>query len=254
MVVSMYLKKQTRLLATLIIIGLLSPLHVVAQTSSSSNYKVEEAYFGTGGEVDLNSGNYNAQGGLGALGVGSASSNNFDAEAGFLTAGEPYLEFVINTSIVDLGVLSTTSTGTGSASFYVRTYLSGTYSVVTLSQPPISEGGAVLAAKTTQGPSQQGTEEFGINLVANTAPATFGSNPENVPDNTFADGQAAPGYQTPNNFKYVVGETVARSPATVGTQAVGQTNYTISYIANVNSITAAGFYTMKHDLMTVATY
>ena len=246
-------KKQTRLIAALMFLALLIPLRVLAQSSSNS-YRVEEAYFGSGGGVDLNSSSFNAQGGLGALGVGGTSSANFDAEAGFLTSNEPYLEFVINTSSVDLGVLSTTSTGTGTASFYVRTYLSGTYSVVTLSQPPTSEGGSVLDAKTTQGVSQQGTEEFGINLVANTAPATFGANPANVPDDTFADGQAATGYQTANNFKYGVGDTVARSQATAGRQAVGQTNYTISYIANVSSITAAGTYTMVHDLMTVATY
>lgn len=247
-------KTQTRLLTALVIIGIVLPVGAYAQTSSSGSYRVEEAYFGTGGEVDLNSDSFNAQGGLGALGVGSSSSANFDAEAGFLTPSEPYLEFVVNTSSVDLGVLTTTSTGTGSATFYVRTYLSGTYSVVTLSSPPTSEGGAVLAAKSAQGTSQQGTEEFGINLRANTAPASFGANPVNIPDNTFADGQAAAGYDTVDNFKYAIGDTIARSQATAGNQAVGQTNYTISYIANVSGITPAGSYTMLHDLMAVATY
>jgi hypothetical protein len=246
-------KKQTRLLAALIIMGVVLPLRVAAQTSSSGSYRVEEAFFGTGGEVNLNSNSYNAQGGLGSLGVGNTSSTNFDATAGFLTPGEPYLEFVINTSTVDLGTLTTTSTGTGTATFYVRTYLSGTYSVVTLSQPPTSEGGSVLDAKTTLGASQQGTEEFGINVVDNSSP-DIGANPVNVPDNTFADGQAATGYSTVNSFKYGVGDSIARSQATVGNQAIGQTNYTISYIANVSGVTPAGSYTMVHDLMAVATY
>lgn len=247
-------RKQTRLLAALIIIGLMLPLRVMAQTSSSNNYRVEEAFFGTGGEVDLNSNSFNAQGGLGALGVGRSSSTNFDLEAGFLTPNEPYLEFVINTSSVDLGVLTAGSTGTGNATFYVRTYLSGTYSVVTLSQPPTSESGAVLASKAAQGTSQQGIEEFGINLVANSVPTTFGAAPVNVPDNTFADGEAATGYDLANNYKYVPGDVIARSQATTGNQAWGQTNYTISYIANVSAITPAGSYTMLHDLMAVPNF
>jgi len=124
-----------------------------------------------------------------------------------------------------------------------------------MSQPPTSESGAVLAAKTTQGsPSvNPSVEEFGINLVANTSPA-IGANPTNQPDNTFADGKAATGYNVANQFKYNVGDTIAQSPATVGNQAVGQTNYTISYIAKRKTLTSAGLYTMRHDIVVVATY
>lgn len=225
-----------------------------AQSTSSPSYKVDEYQFGTGSNVDLNSTNYGAHAGVGSLGVGRVSSTNYDAEAGFITPNAPFLEVFVNNTTVDLGNLNVTSTGSGQGSFWVRTYVSSAYVVQTMSQPPISEGGRVLAAKSTLGTANPGTEEFGINLVANTAPAAIGANPLNVPDNTFADGQAATSYNTANQYKYGVGDIIARSQATVGNQAVGRTDYTISYIANVSSITPAGTYVMKHDIVVTATY
>lgn len=234
-------------------IAVLAAAPVFAQTSSSSNYKVEEVFFGSGGELDAQSASYRAQQSAGALGVGTTSSANYDAEAGFLTINEPYLELFVNNATVDLGTLSTSSTGTGTGSFWVRAYLTGTYSVYTMSQPPTSEGGSVLDAKTVLGAPSVGTEEFGINLVDNTTP-NIGTNPTNVPDNTFADGEAAPGYDTPDQFKYNPGDIIARSAATAGNQAVGRTDYTISYMANISGITPAGSYSMVHDIVLVGTF
>lgn len=236
------------------------PVGAIAQSSSSS-YRVEEAYFGSGGEVNLNSGSYNAQAALGSLGVGLSSSTNYDVEAGFYTPNAPYLEMFVNNTVVDLGSLSSSSTGTGVGVFWIRTYLSSTYLVKTMSQPPTSESGAVLNAKSTTDVSMPGTEEFGINLVANTSPITFGADRVNVPSDSYADGQAfgdGPGgardYDDSNQYAYGVGDTIARSQATVGRQAVGRTDYTISYIANINNVTAAGTYRMDHDLVAVVTY
>lgn len=243
---------------------LLPLLHagVLYAQSSSTNYQVEEAFFGTGGEVDLNSPNYQAQGSAGSLGVGAQSGNNYDAEAGFLTPEEPFLEMVVTNTTVDLGTLSHDTTSFGAAqsgdcncSFYVRTYLSSEYSVVTMSNPPTNENGNSLSEKTVLGaPStDENVEEFGINLVDNSSP-DIGANPNNDPDSTFADGRAESGYDTPDQFKYGIGDIIARSPATVGNQAVGKTNYTISYIAKANKITSAGLYTMNHDIVVIATY
>lgn len=253
-------KKQRQLFVLILTVAVFLPLRVLAQ-SSSGNYRVEESSFGSGGDVNMNSASYNAQGMAGNLGVGMSSSTNYDVEAGFYTPNEPYLEMFVNNTVVDLGTLSTTATSTGSGVFWIRTYLSSSYVVKTMSQPPTSEGGAVLSAKSTTGGSNIGTEEFGINLVANTSPATFGANRVNVPDDTFADGQAfgdgdggARDYDDANQFAYGVGDTIARSQATVGRQAVGRTDYTISYIANISSITEAGTYRMDHDLVAIVTY
>lgn len=238
------------------------PWQFLMAQSSSTNYQVEEAFFGTGGEVDLNSANYQAQGSAGSLGVGAQSGNNYDAEAGFLTPEEPFLEMVVSDVTVELGDLTDDTTSFGAAqagacncSFYVRTYLSSEYSVVTMSNPPTNENGTSLTAKSILGaPStDENVEEFGINLVDNSSP-DIGANPSNDPDSTFADGKAETGYATPNQFKYGVGDIIARSPATLGNQAVGKTNYTISYIAKASRISEAGLYSMDHDIVVIATY
>lgn len=230
---------------------------------SSPNYRVEEAYFGTGGELDAASNAYKARQAAGSLAAGATSSANYDAVAGFVTANEPFLEMSVSDATVDFGLLSDTATSSGAAtggpcgcSFTVRTYLSSQYAVVTMSQPPTSEGGSVLTAKTAQDiPStSQSVEEFGINLVTNTSPSTMGANPVNYPDPSFADGTAATGYELTGKYKYGVGDTIARSAATAGNQAVGQTNYTISYITKRKPLTPAGLYTMNHDLVAVVTF
>lgn len=251
-----------RAIPTLVCLILALATQTVFAQSSSNSYRVEEAYFGSGGAVDLSSNNYQGQAGLGSLGVGSTSSANYDAEAGFYTPNEIFLEFVVTGATVDLGVLSTTTPAFGAAqagdcncSFYVRSYLSSEYVIMTASNPPTNENGDSLTAKATTGtPSTNPSiEEFGINLVDNSSP-NIGSNPFNDPDGTFADGTIATGYNVVNEFKYGLGDIVARSPATAGNPGTGKTNFTISYTAKRKNTTPAGAYRMDHVLVAVATY
>ena len=255
-------KKWVRVGSALLVALLLIPITVAAQ-SSSPNYRVEESYFGSGGNVDASSPNYRARQSTGALGVGDTSSPNYRSVAGFDTPSEPFLEAAIIGPDVDFGTLSPSSTSFASSqggdcncTFYVRSYLSYEYSVVSASQPPTSENNDTIDAKATQGSpsSNDSVEEFGMNLVANTVPGSFGANPVNEPDNTFADGEAASGYETANEFKYAVNDTIARSPATPGNQGVGKTNYTISYIIKPANMTPAGQYTMRHILIVVPSF
>lgn len=236
------------------------PVSVMAQ-SSSNNYKVEESYFGTGGQVDASSANFRARQSIGALGVGNSSSPNYDLEAGFVTQSEVFLEMVVTGASVDFGALDYNAYSSGAAqagacdcSFYIRSYLSSQYAVVTASQPPTSENGDDLDAMPLTAPSNNAADEqFGINLVANSTP-NIGADRVNQPDDTFADGQAAPGYDTPNLFKYGVGDTIAWSQATPGNPAIGLTEYTISYVAKPAINTPAGFYQMNHHLIAVDTF
>lgn len=246
-------KKQTRLLTLTALLMVCFPVAVLAQTSSSPSYRIEEAQFGTGGEVESCSGNqYCAQSSLGSLGVGASSSTNFDAQAGFLTENAPFLEMSVSATPVDLGLLDPSTTAFGSGTFSVRTYLSESYTVVTMSDPPTNNT-AQLNPMTVPAAPSPGTEQFGINLVNNATP-NVGSDPVNQPDNTFADGEAATGYDTPDSFKYALGDVIARSAATAGNQAVGLTDYTISYVANISPITEAGTYVMNHVLVAVPTF
>ncbi|OGL30583.1 hypothetical protein A3F37_01800 [Candidatus Saccharibacteria bacterium RIFCSPHIGHO2_12_FULL_41_12] len=235
---------------------------VVVAQFTSPNYKVEESYFGTGGELETISPNYKSRQSTGSLGVGNGSSANNDATSGFTTPSDPFLEFAVSGATVDLGTLSESSTSSDAAqagacncSFYVRSYMSLGYSVITVSQPPTSESNNSLQAKSVLAvPSTDpDVEEFGINVVNNTSP-DIGADPINDPDGTFADGQASTGYSTPNQFKYSAGDIIASSPATAGNQGVGKTNYTISYIAKISRMSKAGSYVMNHDLVAVPTF
>ncbi len=256
-----------KILANLSTIGLslviiAYPTLVFAQ-ASSPNYRLEEPYFGTGGEVDASSNSYRARQQAGSLGVGNTSSTNYDAISGGVTPSEPYLEMTVSGATVDFGVLQTSTPSFGAAqggacncSFTVRTYLSSQYTVINASLPPKNESGKYMQAKSTLGtPSvNDSDEEFGMNLTTNTSPGTMGANPVNVPDNSFADGKIESGYNTSNQYKFNTGDVIARSPNTIGNQAVGQTNYTISYIAKAGSTSAAGTYRLDHVLVVVPVF
>lgn len=215
---------------------------------SSTNYGVDEVFMGAGGVNDANSANYNARASLGDTGVGNSSSNNYQAYGGFTTTTEPYLEFIVNASTIDLGTLTTSSAKTGSATFTVRTYLASGYVVRTASDPP-QNGSYTMAGMASTAPSSPGTEQFGINLVANTSPTNIGANPVQIPDSSFSFGQVATGYDTANQYKYVKGDTIAFSNKSSGT-----TEYTMTYLANIKSTTPGGIYAMAHNLVATSTF
>lgn len=222
---------------------------------SSNNYKTNEVIFGAGGDNNQSSASYKAGVSAGALGVGNYAGTNYKAYSGFLTPNEPFLELQIDTGTVDMGTVDPATTRTGQADFHVRTYINTGYSVQTVSTPPTYTSGLsthTLVAMTTLGVSAPGTEQFGINLVANTSPATFGNNPSPQPSGTYATGIAAAGYNTANQYKYNAGDTIVLTPS--GASGWGLTNYTISYIANASILTPAGNYVMVQDLVAVATY
>ena len=221
---------------------------VLAAQSSSSNYSVNEVFFGSGGSLHDCSANYCAKLSAGETGVGNTSSTNYQAQAGFNTDRQPFLEFKVSNTNVDVGVLTSSTTKTANATFSVKTYLSSGYTVKQTSPGP-TNGSYTLAGMPTTAPSAPGTEQFGINLRANTSPATFGANPAANPDATFSFGQVASGYNTPNQYKYVPNDTIAYSD-----KSSGETDYTISYIFNVSNLTAGGTYTLYHVLVATATF
>lgn len=245
--------RSLRLIFAALALALFLPAGSVLAQYNSTNYQSNEVIFGTGGDLDSSSTNYKAQTSVGALGVGNVSSANYGAYSGFLTPNEPFLEMGIDTSTVNLGYLDIATTNTGTANFHVRTYLNSGYTIQTISQPPsLTSGFAThtLTGMATQAAPTTGIEQFGINLRANTSPAAFGADPVPFPDSSFAAGQAASGYDTANQFKYVPGDVIAST----GSSGWGLTTFTISYVANMELDTPAGNYTMIHDLVVVATY
>ena len=221
---------------------------IALSQSSSNNYQIEESYIGPGGQLDSSSASYEARASLGDTGIGYSSSTNFGLWAGYTTTDVPFIEMVVTPATIDLGVLDVASASYTQAVFYVRTYLASGYVVSTVSDPPTSSGN-FLAPMTAGGTSSPGTEQFGINLVANTSPATYGANPQQFPDGSFGFGFVATGYDTTNNFRYNKGDIIARSNS-----SSGRTDYTISYLYNISDLTIAGLYTLNHTIVATSTY
>jgi hypothetical protein len=177
-----------------------------------------------------------------------AGTSGYQANSGFNSDRIESLEFQVNTGSVDLGTVTTSNTGTGTATFSVKSYLANGYQVVTASPPP-KYGTYTLSGMPSQAASSPGTEQFGINLKANTSPTTFGAEPAQVPDATFSYGDAAPGYNRPDVYKYVNGDVIASS-----LKSSGETDYTISYIMNIGNLTPGGTYNMAHVLVAPSTF
>lgn len=224
------------------------PAVAMAAQSSSTNYQVNEVFMGAGGELHACSTNYCAKQAAGELAVGKTGSTNYQAYAGFNTNREPFLEFTTSGTNVDIGELKSNITKTANATFSVSAYLASGYSIINASDPP-SYSGNYLNNLTIPTASTVGTEQFGINLKANTSPTTFGADPIQVIGGSYGFGQAAIGYDTANLYKYVKNDTVALSG-----QSSSITNYTISYIFNVSNTSIGGTYVFNHILVAVATY
>jgi hypothetical protein len=234
-------------LATIVTTILLPNITAFAVSTCSTLYCSSQYSFGSGGDPNLTSGSYKARAQTGDLGVGQTNSTLYTADPGSVTPQEEYLEMVITSASVALGNLLTSTTGTGTASFYIRDYTSSGYIVSTITGTP-KYASHSLNAMTSGGVSVTNTEQFGINLVANTSPTTFGAIPAAQPAG-YAYGAATAGYNSPDHYKYNAGDTIATSP-----KGIGQTNFTISYIANISSITPAGNYSVNQILVVTSTY
>jgi hypothetical protein len=227
---------------------LLVPAVALAAQSASTNYQVNEVFFGSGGSLNSCSTNYCSKQSAGETAVGNSASTNYQAQAGFNTDRQPYIQMDVNTSAINLGTLSPNTTATANASFTVEAYLAHGYVVTNASDPP-SNSSYTMQALSVPTASQSGTEQFGINLVANTSPASFGANPTYQPDSSFSYGEVDSDYSNPNEYKYAKGDVVALS-----TRSTSQTTYTVSYIFNISNTTPGGTYTFNHVLVATATY
>lgn len=228
------------------------------QQSCSATYGISESFFGSGG-LDTcptqGSNAYCANMSAGELTTGNTKGTAYQAQAGFNTDRQPYIEMVVTKPAVNLGVVTTSTTGYDTAAFNVKSYLSNGY-VVQIYGPPPTNGTHQVTTTTSPYTSAQGTEQFGINLVANTTPSV-GANAVQDSDTAHAAqpfGFGAPAtspvdYGTANQFHYNSGDTIAQS-----TQSSGYTYYTISYIMNITPVTPGGTYTTAQTLVVTSAF
>ena len=228
---------------------------VSGEQSCSTNYAVGNVFFGSGGSLDTTcSTSFCAKQAVGETGIGLTNSPSYQAYAGFNVNREPSLQFIVNTTNVNLGVLSTTSTATATESFSIESYLAGGYTVETIGNPP-QYGSHTLTALTSPSSPTAGTEQFGINLVTNTSPSSIGANPNTIPNSSYSDCTSAnhycigSGYYTSNSYQYINNSSLVSSAT-----STGQVDFTISYIANISSVTPAGLYTMNQVLVALPNF
>ena len=231
----------TVLSCSILYIGVMSS----AEALESTNYKFVETSLGGVGLLNTSSTSYQARGGGAVLGLGNTVGTAFQFNGGSITTNDPTLTFAITDAIADFGAFSAAVASTTTATFEVINYTSYGYVVQVYGSPP-TYGGNTIDAMTSTSPSQAGTEQFGINLVANTSPVSLGANPDN---SSYGFGQAGTNYSTPNNYRFVSGETIASAP-----KSSGKTVYTISYITNVSSLTQGGQYTSNQTIIVIGTY
>jgi hypothetical protein len=208
----------------------------------STNYQITESFIGGGGLINSSSGSYKTNESIGDIGIGNSTSTNYQTNSGYTTTADPALSFIVNTSSLNFGTLSNSSTATQTATFSVIDYTSYGYSVYAYGSTP-NNGATPLANIASAAPSSIGTEQFGLNLRANSVPSGLGVDPSG------GFGTYATGYGTVNSYQYNSGDKIATSA-----KSSGQTNFTISYIINANATTGGGVYTGNLNLICVATY
>jgi hypothetical protein len=239
--------KAKNILSLYVVAGISVLVYIVSPAFAlqSTNYNFVETSLGGNGLLNSQSANFQASGSGAVLGIGNSAGVNFQLNAGNLTTNDPALSFAVNSSNINLGSFSAGVTAVATTSFQVINYTSYGYVVQALGTSP-TKGSHTITAMSSTGPSQAGTEQFGINLVANTSPVSLGANPDH---GLFGFGSASSNYGTANNYRFVSGETIASAP-----QSSGQTIYTISYIVNVNSLTPGGEYSGSQTILCTGTY
>jgi hypothetical protein len=261
--ITMNMLGKLKIFLGVILVSVLIPFPVYALTfpvtSTSPNYQVNQVFFGAGGSDSETSPNYQSQVSIGEQGIGNYTSPSYQTFAGFNTTADPFLELnVTSYNFTFPSALSPSAASTTTSTFYVRAWQSGGYVIQSSGSPP-TNGTYSMATNTIPTASTPGTEQFGINLVANTSPTTYGANP--VQTQTYSYGQAAcmntgvylnsshACYNQANLFNYTNGDIIAWS-----NQSTSVTNYTVSYVFNISGNTPGGTYTFNQYMVATATY
>lgn len=212
-----------------------------AQTQST-NYRIFADVFSAGGIENSASTLYSLQDSIGEAVISTntnstSTSPSYGIKSGFRELyPDLSLTFSIADTTINLGTLSATSASTDTNTISVGTNAFNGFIITATGNNPTLTSGAntITAIGATAVASSVGTEQFGINLVANTSPSA-GSNPSG----SSPIGSAANQYNTTNLFAWNSGATVATSSA-----PVNLTTLTVTYLANIASGTEAGTYNL----------
>ncbi len=161
----------------------------------------------------------------------------------------PTLTFAVGSTSCSLGTLSATQTQQCTYTLSAATNGQSGYAIAYLPAATLTSGGNTITALGSSTASTLNTEQFGLNLTANTAAGShtatdFGAAPSG------GAGAATANYATANSFKFATaGDQVASS---AGPSLA--TTYTVSTIANIGNTTEAGAYSTTVTFTIVAGY
>jgi len=217
--------------------------------SESTNYIIWADVFSTGGAATSTSDSYSLHDTLGEAMILSATSTatNYGIKAGFQEMYyDQYLTFSIPDTEVDLGDLSISAVTTASQTMTIDTNATNGFTI-TVSGSTLENGGNNIdAIGATAVASSPGTEQFGLNLVANTDPSVGAD-----PSGTAPIGLTAANYDTANSF--ALDDTTATTIANASND-INETTYTISYMANIAATTVIGSYSTTLTYSATANY
>lgn len=132
----------------------------------------------------------------------------------------------------DTGELRPDATLTAQSQMAVGTNASAGFAITAVGAP-LSAGTSVIDSLESPSSSHAGSNQFGINLVANDQPEV-GQDPEGE----WLNAIVASDYAQPNKYKFISGDVVASSP-----NVSLMKKFTVSYIINSSKDLRAGVYT-----------
>jgi hypothetical protein len=124
----------------------------------------------------------------------------------------------------------------------VATNAASGYSVA-YSGSTLTSGVNTITALNSPTASSMNNKQFGINLMSNATPA--------IGSNVSGSGSGSPvtGYNTADLFKFHSGDTIASSAVPTNSNT-----YTVSYIANIDGVTAPGSYSTTLTYVATANF
>jgi hypothetical protein len=144
--------------------------------------------------------------------------------------------------LVDLGEFSRLSPKSAEAQMLVATnaaYGAG----ITVSGTTLQSGNNTIPAMAAPSGHTPGVSQFGINLRSNSSP--------NIGEDPVGPGVAAvaAGYNTPNQYKFATGDTVASTSTTTDLR-----KFTVSFVTNINQNQAPGVYSTTMAFICLANF
>ncbi|HEX5797521.1 MAG TPA: hypothetical protein VFX86_03975 [Candidatus Saccharimonadales bacterium] len=171
------------------------------------------------------------------------------------TAGIPDCSTATSGSVSFNQLFSPSDTATATSQMAASTNASSGYSI-TVNGTTLTSGSNTIPAMGTATTGVKGTGQFGLNLRTNTTATSnpaVGTDVAPAANGTNYKGQPFTGYDTVDTFKFVSGDSVAKSD-NGGAGATDSQIFTAAYIVNVSGSQTAGTYTTTLTYICTATF